>query len=36
MIAVRMTFFVRTYVGKHIAFLLLWARTNVSECICTN
>jgi len=34
--AVRTTFFIRTNVGKHIAFLLLWVRTNVSDCIRTN
>jgi len=34
--AVRTTFFIRTDVRKHIAFLLLWVRTNVSDCTRTN
>jgi len=31
-----MIFAIRTSVRKHIAFLLLWVRTNVSEFIRTN
>jgi len=34
--AMRMIFFIRTNVRKHIAFLLLWVRTNVPSCIRTN
>jgi len=34
--AVRMIFFIWTAACKHIAFLLLWVRTNVSDCIRTN
>jgi len=31
-----MIFAIRTSVSKHIAFLLLWVRTNASEFIRTN